>query len=149
MPREKYPPTTAPMSPTAYPLVIAWHARQIMLFRSRGEGLRLVSSVHAALLLASAAGAAALCAAIAPGGSSQLGPVALGLLVLAMGFSLMPIGKPAIAGLAVVVLATEPVALLLRYLPAGSLLDAVFSAWVVAAIAVFGGKCAQSRLEAK
>lgn len=148
MPSEKYPPAICRSPLIDYLAGIGSHAVMILTFRHSGEELRSMSSRHAAGLMAVAVGMVVACTHLAPSSSSthSLALYTLFPLLIAAA-ALHTFGMHAVAGFAAFLVATEPTALIIRHLPMGALIEAVFSFWCFAALLVFAGKCAKSKME--
>ena len=148
MPSEKYLPAICRSPLIDYLAGIGSHAVMILTFRHSGEELRSISSRHTAGLMAVAVGMVVACTHFAPSSSSthSLALYTLFPLLIAAA-ALRTFGMHAVAGYATFLVVTEPVALVVRHLPMGDLIDAVFSFWCLAALSVYGGKCAKNRME--
>ena len=147
MPSEKYPPAICRSPVIDYLAGIGSHAVMILTFRHSGEELRSISSRHTAGLMAVAVGMIVVCTHFAPSSSSTHSLVSCALFALLIAAALRTFGIHAVAGYATFLVVTEPVALVVRHLPMGDLIDAVFSFWCLAALSVYGGKCAKNRME--
>ncbi|HCH7474718.1 TPA: hypothetical protein NQI75_005375 [Pseudomonas aeruginosa] len=147
MPSEKYPPAICRSPLIDYLAGIGSHAVMILTLRHSGQELRSISSRHAAGLMAVAVGMVAACTHLAPSSNSTVSPVSCALFALLIAAVLRTFGMHTVAGYAAFLMATEPVALAIRHLPMGDLIDAVFSFWCFAALSVYGVKCAKSRME--
>lgn len=147
MSSEKYPPAKRRSPLIDYLVGISSHAAMILAFRHSGEELRSISSRHAAGLMAVAVGMIVVCTHFAPSSSSPHSVVSCALFALLIAAALRTFGIHAVAGYATFLVVTEPVALAVRHLPMGDLIDAVFSFWCLAALSVYGGKCAKNRME--
>lgn len=145
MPTENYPPALCRSPLIDYLAGIGSHAVMILTFRHSGEELRSISSRHTAGLMAVAAVVVVTCNYVAPSTTHSWLYCALFALLIAA--ALRTFGVHAVAGYATFLLATEPVTLFIRHLPMGDLIEALFSFWCLAALSVYGGKCAKKKME--
>lgn len=137
-------------APSRSPLIdylagIGSYPFMILTFRHSGNEWRSISSRHTAGLLAVAVAAVVVCSHFAPSFAHSRGSCALYALLIAA--ALRTFGLYAVAGNTAYLVASEPAPLVIRHLPMGQAIDAVFSLWCLAALPVFGGKCAKSRME--
>lgn len=147
MPSKKNPSALCRSPIIDYLAGIGSHAVMILTFRHGGEELQSVSSRHAAGLMAVAVGMVVASTHFAPSSSSTHSLLSCALFALLIAAALRTFGLHAVAGCATFLMVTEPAALIIRHLPMGHLLDTVFSFWCLAALSVFGGKCAKSSME--
>jgi hypothetical protein len=147
MPSKKNPSALCRSPIIDYLAGIGSHAVMILTFRHGGEELQSISSRHTAGLMAVAVGMVVVCTHLAPASSSSNSLFSCVLFALLIAAALRTFGLHAVAGYATFLVMTEPAALIIRHLPMGALLDTVFSFWCLAALSVFGGKCAKSRME--
>ncbi|WP_432780618.1 hypothetical protein QZH44_30405 (plasmid) [Pseudomonas corrugata] len=147
MPSDKYSPEPSRSPLFDYLAGIGSHAFMILTFRHNGNELRSISSRHTAGLLAVAVAAVVVCSHFAPSASSTLNPGSCALYALLIAAALRTFGLHAVAGYSAYLVASEPAALVIRHLPMGQVIDAAFSLWCLAALSVYGGKCAKIKME--
>ncbi|WP_137887726.1 hypothetical protein [Pseudomonas sp. 2FE] len=147
MPGENTPPESTSSTMSDYLTALGGHALRILALRHNGDGLRSIGAKHATGLAGIGISAVLICTLLAPDISGGTGPVGATAVAILAALALRTFGPHAVAGFGIFLLATEPVALLLRHQPMGALLDQMFSLWCLIALSVYGYRCMKSNLE--
>ncbi|QIE91121.1 hypothetical protein [Pseudomonas nitroreducens] len=120
---------------------LAWHSWAILRFKHKGEGLgKLTRRQHAWLIIVATLVVVAA-TYLAPGIKDAKHLVLIGLWFVALTMLVKASGPRALEGWTCLFLVTEPICLVLRYLPAGGVLDQVLGAWVLGAGIFFVWRC--------
>lgn len=122
------------------------HALYILTFRHAGQGLAQISDRHLAVLALFGAAVTYLPPLASASPATVINPHWLPLSALVtLLFARAMFGVASAAGLALILIITEPGCALLRLLPIGYALDRLVSVWVLAANIVFFLKCQKTR----
>ncbi|MBG6289472.1 hypothetical protein I5I61_18620 [Pseudomonas nitroreducens] len=120
---------------------VAWHSWAILRFKHQGEGLGKLTRRQQAWLIMVATLVVVTATYLAPGIKDAKHIALTGLWFVALTMMIKPSGPRALEGWTCLFLVTEPVCLVIRYLPAGGALDPVLSAWVLGAGIFFVWRC--------
>lgn len=120
---------------------MAWHSWAILRFKHQGEGLGKLTSRQQVCLIIVATLVVAAATYLAPGIKDAKHIALTGMWFVALTMMIKPSGPRALEGWTCLFLVTEPVCLVIRYLPAGGALDPVLSAWVLGAGIFFVWRC--------
>ncbi|HHM8127007.1 TPA: hypothetical protein ACRMWJ_005767 [Pseudomonas aeruginosa] len=114
---------------------VASHAWLILLIRHRGEGLQRVKGPVLLVLVMVSAVMLMASTYYAPGDGRSQQAVKAVLFYLGFLSALGVVGArtPVVAGYAILTLVTEPICLIVRYLPGGSVADSFLTFWTTLA----------------